>query len=143
MSSTVAEVIVQVVQVRLEVGTAALLTGFDQHDAAAVGDAVGFHRLDGEQGGERRVAVVGDAARVDPVAAAHRLEGRQALGPVAEGRLLVEVTVEHGRAVARRRRGDGDDEDRRAVAESADLDVEVGDFSRERPVESSSMAWSM
>ena len=44
------------------------------------------------------------------------------------------VPVEHRRAVARSRRGDGDDQDRRAVVEAMDLDVEVGEASSERPI---------
>ena len=129
-----AEVVLQIVEVGLEVRAAALLAGLDQDDAAAVGDVVGLHRLDGEQRGEGGVAVVADAAREEAIVAANRLVRSEAVGPVAERRLLVEVSVEDGGAVARGRRGDGDDQDRRAIFEPVDLDVEVGEGPRERPV---------
>ena len=93
-----------------------------------------LHRLDGEQRRERRVAVVADAPGVEAIVAAHRVVGSEPVGPVAERRLLVEVTVQHGRTVARRGGGDGHDEDRRATVEPLDLHVEIGEGSRERPV---------
>src|SRR5450631_608594 len=112
------------VEVGLEVGTAALFARLDQHNATTVGNLVCLKRLYREQGTEGRVAVVGDAASEDTVAAAYGNEGIETLGPVPERRLLVEVTVEHGGTRARGRRLDGHAQHRRAVLQTVDHHVE-------------------
>ena len=94
----VAQVLSQVIEIHLEIGAAALLARLDEDNAAAVGDVVRFHRLDREQCREGGVAVVRDSSGVQPVAATCRREGTEALGPGAQGRLLVEVAVQDGRA---------------------------------------------
>ncbi len=122
------------IEVGLQVRAAALLTGFDQHDAATVGNVVRLHRFDGEQRRKCGIAVVADAAREEPVIAANRFVGPEAVGPVAERRLLVEVSVKYGRAVARGGGRDRHDEHRRTTFETMNFDFEIGETSRQGPV---------
>ena len=91
-----------------EVGGAALLARFDEHQAAGVGATSPLDALDGGQRCERRVAVVGATAPVQAVAFHHRRPRPEAVAPAVHLRLLVQVAVEeHGcrRWDRRRRRG--------------------------------------
>ena len=130
----VTEVLGKVVQVRLEVHAAALFAGLDEHDATGVRYPVEFHCFDGAERGEGGIAVVGDAARVEPITSTGRNEGVETARPVAERWLLVEVPVEDDRAFVTRRRVDGNDEHGSATFEVVNLDVGVCDLSRTSPV---------
>src|SRR5665213_2226607 len=93
-----------------------------------------LHGFDGEQRRKCGVAVVTDAARKKSVVAANRFVGPEAVGPVAERRLLVEVSIKYGRAVARGGGRDRHDEDRCTTVETMDDDIEIGEPSSQGPV---------
>jgi len=108
-----AQLPLELVEVRLEVAARRLLGRLDQDHAPGVLGALALERPDPEQRNEDRVPVVRHAARVEAVAAAHGLERPEAVGPVTERRLLVEVPVEDDGARVRPGRRDVDDEHRR------------------------------
>ena len=88
------ETVAEKLEVGGQVGAARLLRRLDQDQAAAVGAAGGPHRLDGRQGGEGGVPVVGAAPAVEAIPVPDGLPGPQALPPLGQRRLLVEVAVE-------------------------------------------------
>ena len=115
----------QQVDVGGEIGRAALLAAFDDHDDPRVRDVLLLQRADRADRGEDRVAVVGAAAAVEAAVAQHRRPRPQPLLPPDHGRLLVEVPVhEHGRGGVAI---DLDEEYRRAVVDLVHLDGEAGD----------------
>ena len=83
-----------------QVDAAALLAGFDEHDAAGVRYALLLQRADGRQRREHRVAVIGSAAAVQLAVADDGFPGRKSLGPAGEFGLLVEVAIEQHRVLA-------------------------------------------
>jgi hypothetical protein len=86
-----------VIDVEGQVVAAALLAGFDQHDAARVVQTLRAQRAKRRHRGEDGVAVVRAAAAVEPGAASHRRPGAESRRPAAHLGLLVEVPVEqHG-----------------------------------------------
>ena len=119
----------QGLQVGGEVGGAALLARFDEHQAAGVGAAGPLHGLDGGQRGERRVAVVGATAPVQAVALDHRRPRPEAVAPAVHLRLLVQVAVEEHGVVAGTvaEGGDVHDDERRAAGQLGDVDRQAGD----------------
>ncbi len=88
------DALLEVRQVRGEVGAAALLARFDEDEHAALAAA---RRHQTRHGGERRVAVVGRPPAVEEVAFAHRLPRSEPAAPLAERRLLVHVAVDEDR----------------------------------------------
>ena len=66
-----------------QVGAAALLAGLDQDDDPRVGRAGRGERLEGGDGGEDRVPVVGGAPAVEAIVVAHRLVRAEAVPPRA------------------------------------------------------------
>ena len=89
-----AELLGELVEVGIEVRAAALLRGLDEDEASRMGRARRFERLEREQGAEDRVAVISCAAAEEQLVAPHRLVGAEALAPVAQRRLLVEMAVD-------------------------------------------------
>src|SRR3546814_3427039 len=76
-----------------------------------------LQRLDRGQRSVDRVAIVGAAAAVQPVAAQHRLPRAEVVVPAGHFRLLVEVSVEQHAVVAGcGARGRNVDEDQRRAA---------------------------
>ena len=122
--------------VRRQVGAAALLAGLDEHDEAGVGDAGGLGALDGDEGGERGVPVVGAAAPVELVALDDRRPRPEALAPAGHLGLLVEVAVEQHGALGERRVGGRHlaHDERREAGEAVDVDGEPGDRAGRAPV---------
>ena len=98
-----ADAVAQLLDVRGQVGAAALLGRFDEHDAPRVGEPGELRRLDGEQRGERGVAVVGAASAVQPVALEHRLPRAEVLAPTRPS----PAACRSGRRAARCRPRDG------------------------------------
>ena len=86
-----ADALLEVLDVRRQVGAAALLARLNEHEHAALAAA---RRHQTRHGGKRRVAVVRGAAPVEEVALAHRLPGPEPAAPLAERRLLVHVAVD-------------------------------------------------
>ena len=95
-----ADAVGEVVDVGRQVVAAGFLAGLDQDHAARVRRALLLQRLDRGERAEDRVAVVGAAAAVQPVALDHRLPRAQALVPAGHFRLLVEVAVQQHAVVA-------------------------------------------
>ena len=123
----------ELVEVRLEIGAAALLARFDDDDATSVGNAVRLHGLDGAECGEEGVAIIRDAARVEAIAASNRDEGFESFGPVTERGLLVEVSIEHDGGAVARGGVDGDDEGGRATFETMNGHAKTGELASARP----------
>ena len=94
------DALLEVLEVRRQVGAAALLARLDEDEHAALAAA---RRHQTRHGGERRVAVVGRAPAVEEIALAHGLPGPETAAPLAERRLLVHVAVDDDRVAACRR----------------------------------------
>ena len=111
----------------IEIRAAALLRGLDEHDAAASGEASGVGGLDGQESSRKGIAIVSRPSPEEQVAAAHRGERIETLGPVTERWLLVEVSVEQHRA-ARLRCGGGevDDDGWSAAGDALHGDLRTG-----------------
>ena len=115
-----ADALVEVLEVRGEVGAAALLARLDEDEHAAVAAA---RRHQARHGGERRVAVVGRSPAVEQVALAHRLVRAEAVAPLAERRLLVHVAVDDDGVP---RTAVVDEQHRGAARQRDDLDAQRG-----------------
>src|SRR5205085_4271312 len=111
---------------------AALFARLDEDHAARVRHARRLQRLDGGERGERRVAVVPDAAPEEALALARRDPWAEALGPADHLRLLVAVTVEEDGVVARARHVDEDDG--RAAGQPRHVEREAFDRALRAPV---------
>src|SRR6202035_5849234 len=79
----------------------------------------------GQECRKGRITVIGDAAGVEAIFATHGYIGSQALRPVAQRRLLVEVPIENDGGVIVVGRLHGDQEHRRTVVESHDVYARV------------------
>ncbi len=116
----------QAVDVERQVVAAALLAGFDQHDAARVREPLLLQRLDRGQRRERRVAVVGAAAAVRACRPRRPANpGAEPVAPARHLRLLVEVAVQQDRVGDLAR--DLHEDHRRAALEAHDLDRQALD----------------
>ena len=112
------DALLEVLEVRGEVGAAALLARLNEDEHAALA-AARCHQT--RHGGERRVAVVGRPPAVEEVALAHRFPRPEPAAPLAERRLLVHVAVDQDRFAAA---AVVDQQQRRAAWQRDDLDGE-------------------
>ncbi len=95
-----ADAVGEVVDIGWQVVAARLFTGFDQHHAAGVRQALGLQRQHGGQRAEDGVAVIGAAAAIQLVAAQDRGPRAEVVVPAGHFRLLVQVAVEQDGVVA-------------------------------------------
>jgi hypothetical protein len=87
------------VDIEGQVVAAALLAGLDQNHAAGVGHALVAQGQKGRKRAEHRIAVIGAAPAIEPVALDYRLPRPQSLGPAVHLRLLVQMAIEQDRVV--------------------------------------------
>ena len=122
-----ADALGQVVDVGGQVRAARLLAGLDHPDAAGVAAALGLHRLDGGEGGEHGVPVVGAATPVQAAVGQHRLPRAEPVAPGQHRWLLVEVAVEQDGVVVERRvaRRHLEPQERAATVQPDHLDLEA------------------
>ena len=93
------DALLQRVQVERQIEATALLAALDDHAAAWMAQALFPNGLEGCQGSEDRVAVVGTATTVEPVVFHYRFPGAQMIRPTDHFRLLVQVPIEQHAAI--------------------------------------------
>src|SRR5688572_5745673 len=104
-----------------------LFAGFDQDEGPRVRQAVSLERFQREQRGEDRVPVVGRAAAVELFPLPHGRPRSEAVAPARHGGLLVEMAIkQYGVSLASAGRRNVDEDDRRAVVETNDLERRTG-----------------
>ena len=107
-----ADALGQVVDVVRQVVAARFLAGFDHDHAARMRNLLRLQGHDRGQRAEDRIAVVGAAAPVQPIALDDRLPRPEVLRPAGHFRLLVEMAVEQDAVVTLA--GNIDEDQRRA-----------------------------
>ncbi len=112
------------IDIERQIVTAGFLAGFDQDHAARLRQFLFAQRKQRGERAEQRIAIIGAAAAIQPVALEHRYPRPEAFGPAGHFRLLVEMTVEQHAVVLRAAIGgrDVDVDHRRAARQLHDFE---------------------